>query len=180
MTGVQTCALPISTGARLAGAGQKGKSSLQQSIRARQDPFVNRELSLLAFNERVLAQAEDTKVPLLERLRYLTIVSNNLDEFFEIRVAELKQLAESPSASLEILQTLAAVQLRARALVRRQYGLLNRELLPRLRGQGVVIHLSEEWNPSQREWAEQFFHSEVEPLLTPIALDPVQIGRAHV
>jgi len=161
------------TGARLAGAGQKGKSSLQQSIRARQDPFVNRELSLLAFNERVLAQAEDTKVPLLERLRYLTIVSNNLDEFFEIRVAELKQLAESPSASLEILQTLAAVQLRARALVRRQYGLLNRELLPRLREQGVVIHLSEEWSPSQREWAEQFFHSEVEPLLTPIALDPV-------
>ncbi|MFM7660251.1 MAG: polyphosphate kinase 1 [Betaproteobacteria bacterium] len=161
------------TGARLAGAGHKGKSKLQQNISARRDPFVNRELSLLAFNERVLAQAEDPQVPLLERLRYLTIVSNNLDEFFEIRVAELKQLADSPSASLETLQTLDAVQLRARSLVRRQYGLLNRELLPKLREQGVVIHLSEEWSPAQREWAEQFFHSEVEPLLTPIALDPV-------
>jgi len=161
------------TGARLAGAGHKGKSKLQQNISARRDPFVNRELSLLAFNERVLAQAEDPQVPLLERLRYLTIVSNNLDEFFEIRVAELKQLADSPSASLETLQTLDAVQLRARSMVRRQYGLLNRELLPKLREQGVVIHLSEEWSPAQREWAEQFFHSEVEPLLTPIALDPV-------
>ena len=161
------------TGARLAGAGHKGKSKLQQNISARRDPFVNRELSLLAFNERVLAQAEDPQVPLLERLRYLTIVSNNLDEFFEIRVAELKQLADSPSVSLETLQTLDAVQLRARSVVRRQYGLLNRELLPKLREQGVVIHLSEEWSPAQREWAEQFFHSEVEPLLTPIALDPV-------
>lgn len=161
------------TGARLAATGHKGKSSVQQNNRARSDPFVNRELALLAFNERVLAQAEDPQVPLLERLRYLTIVSNNLDEFFEIRVAELKQLATSPSVSLETLQTLDAVQLRARTLVRRQYGLLNRALLPRLREQGVAIHLSEEWNASQRAWAEAFFHSDVEPLLTPIALDPV-------
>ena len=170
---VNTRAANSRTGARLAGAGQKGKSTLQESIRARQDPFVNRELSLLAFNERVLAQAEDPRVPLLERLRYLTIVSNNLDEFFEIRVGELKQLAASPSASLDVLQTMDAVRVRARALVRRQYALLNRALLPRLRVLGVVIHLSEEWNATQREWAEQFFHHEVEPLLTPIALDPV-------
>jgi len=137
------------------------------------DPFVNRELALLAFNERVLAQAEDPRVPPLERLRYLTIVSNNLDEFFEIRVAELKQLAEGHQENADAIRVLKAVRKRAGALVRRQYALLNRELLPALQAEGVVIHLSEHWTPALRQWAEQFFHSEVEPLLTPIALDPV-------
>jgi len=165
--------LKRSTGARLTAARKKGKSGEESDVNPRQGAFINRELSLLAFNERVLAQAEDPQVPILERLRYLTIVSNNLDEFFEIRVAELKRHASGPSATAEVLHMFEAVQIRARALVRRQYRLLNGELLPCLHEQGVVIHLSEEWNQAQRNWAEQFFHNEVEPLLTPIALDPV-------
>lgn len=134
--------------------------------------LLNRELGILAFNERVLAQAEDPDMPLLERLRFLTIVSNNLDEFFEIRIAELKQLrlrgrepAESRAARDEIVA-------RARRLVERQYALLNNTILPALATHGVVIHLSGTWTEAQRAWAERYFDSEVEPLLTPIALDP--------
>ena len=134
--------------------------------------LLNRELGILAFNERVLAQAEDPAMPLLERLRYLTIVSNNLDEFFEIRVAELKQLrlrGREPAGAREVREEIVA---RARKLVERQYGLLNNTILPALAEQGTVIHLSGTWTEAQRAWAERYFDSEVEPLLTPIALDP--------
>jgi polyphosphate kinase len=136
---------------------------------------LNRELGILAFNERVLALAEDASIPLLERLRYLTIVSNNLDELFEVRVAELQELVRAESASAEpggAAATLSAVSERARRLVARQYGLLNATLTPALAAQGIVMLLSTMWNDAQREWAEQVFVSDIEPLLTPIALDP--------
>jgi polyphosphate kinase len=139
--------------------------------------LLNRELGLLAFNERVLELSDDPAIPLLERLRYLTIVSNNLDELFEVRVAELKELVRAdPNAMLDaapVADVLRAVSERAGRLIALQYQLLNRTLTPALAAQGVVIHLSSTWNAAQREWAEQVFLTEIEPLLTPIALDPV-------
>jgi polyphosphate kinase len=135
--------------------------------------LLNRELGLLKFNERVLAMAADERVPALERLRYITIVSSNLDEFFEIRVAELQQLArlgrdDAPGhdAALDTIATAA------RMLVARQYRLLNEAVLPRLAADGVVVLLSQHWDDAQRRWAERVFDDEIEPLLTPIALDP--------
>jgi polyphosphate kinase len=159
-------------------------SSSADEFRLAVEPFseppslrlLNRELGMLAFNERVLALAEDPVIPLLERLRYLTIVSGNLDELFEIRVAELKELlrddANAQIDSGPVSEALRAVTARAGRLVARQYELLNRELTPALAAQGVVIHLSPTWNDAQRSWAERLFVDEIEPLLTPIALDP--------
>ena len=138
--------------------------------------LLNRELGILAFNERVLALADDPAIPLLERLRYLTIVSNTLDELFEVRVAELKELMRAdPTAQLDagpVADALIAVAERSNRLVARQYQLLNDTLTPALAAQGIVILLSTMWNEAQRAWAEQVFESEIEPLLTPIALDP--------
>jgi len=138
--------------------------------------FLNRELGMLAFNERVLAQAEDEALPLLERLRYLTIVSNNLDELFEVRVAELKELMHvdpmTPLDSGPVSEALELVAGRARHLVERQYGLLNGVLLPALATEGIRILMSTDWTERQRAWAEKVFLDQIEPLLTPIALDP--------
>ena len=131
---------------------------------------------MLAFNERVLAQAEDDTLPLLERLRYLTIVSNNLDELFEVRVAELKELMRAdpmtPLDSGPVSEALFSVAERARNLVDRQYLLLNQTLLPALAGEGIRILISTDWTDRQRAWAEKVFLEQIEPLLTPIALDP--------
>ena len=138
--------------------------------------LLNRELGLLAFNERVLALADDPSIPSLERLRYLTIVSNNLDELFEVRVAELKELVRAdPLAQIDgqpVAESLRAVSQRARRLVSRQYSLLHETLTPLLAREGIVILMSTAWNAEQRAWAESVFDSEIEPLLTPIALDP--------
>ncbi|MFN7643664.1 MAG: polyphosphate kinase 1 [Burkholderiales bacterium] len=138
--------------------------------------LLNRELGILAFNERVLALSEDPSIPLLERLRYLTIVSNNLDELFEVRVAELKELVRAdPMVQLDgvpVADSLRAVAERAGRLVARQYVLLNRTLTPAMASKGIVMLLSSAWTDTQRAWAEQVFDDEIEPLLTPIALDP--------
>ena len=138
--------------------------------------LLNRELGMLAFNERVLAQAEDDSLPLLERLRYLTIVSNNLDELFEVRVAELKELMRAdpmtPLDSGPVSEALFSVAERARNLVDRQYLLLNQTLLPALAREGIRILMSTDWTDRQRAWAQKVFLDQIEPLLTPIALDP--------
>jgi polyphosphate kinase len=128
-------------------------------------PYVNREQGILSFNERVLSLAEDKKMPLLERLRFLTIVSSNLDEFFEVRVAELKQIAKD---------TIPSIHARANALITRQYQLLNDDILPALAEVGVVFHPSHSWNKVQRNWAATIFHTLIEPVLTPVALDPAR------
>ncbi len=139
--------------------------------------FLNRELGLLEFNRRVLAQAEDTQVPLLERLKYLCIVSSNLDEFFEIRVAGLKEqvrmggLATGPDG-LEATQILKRLFAPTHQLIARQYELFNRELVPALAGQGVKFLRRTQWNPAQQAWVKDFFMREVMPVLTPIGLDP--------
>ncbi len=126
-------------------------------------PYINREQGILSFNERVLALAHDKKIPLLERLRFLTIVSSNLDEFFEVRVAELKQLAP---AEIE------PIYARASALIAAQYRLLNKELLPALAAQGVNLFLSHTWTTAQKQWAQREFETSIEPVLTPLAINP--------
>jgi polyphosphate kinase len=139
--------------------------------------FINRELSALEFNQRVLAQALDTSVPLLERLRFLCISSSNLDEFFEIRVAGIKQLLESGSTERSSdgqtpAEQLEAVHERASKLVADQYACLNDVLFPALRAAGIVVVPRGDFVGSTREWLERYFVSEIEPVVTPLALDP--------
>lgn len=139
--------------------------------------FLNRELGLLEFNRRVLAQAEDVSVPLLERLKYLCIVSSNLDEFFEIRVAGLKEqaklggLAAGPDG-LEATQILKRLHAPTHQLIARQYQLFNEELVPALAQQGIKFLRRTHWSEAQQAWVKDFFLREVMPVLTPIGLDP--------
>jgi polyphosphate kinase len=149
---------------------------LALDTRITNDLFLNRELGLLAFNRRVLHMAEDESTPLLERLRYLCIVSSNLDEFFEIRVAGLKQqINEGVSISgpdgLSPLDVYHKVQKEAHRLIERQYQLLNDEVLPRLAGEGICFHRRGNWTDEQRAWARDYFFREILPVLTPIGLD---------
>jgi polyphosphate kinase len=139
--------------------------------------FINRELGQLEFNRRVLAQAENPVVPLLERLKYLCIVSSNLDEFFEIRVAGLKEqiaLSGVPAGAdgMDAKQTLKRVREDVTRLVSRQYQVLNDEIFPALETEGVRFLRRTIWNEAQRAWVREFFFDEVMPVLTPIGLDP--------
>ncbi|KFC61392.1 polyphosphate kinase 1 [Massilia sp. LC238] len=138
--------------------------------------FLNRELSLLEFNRRVVAQAEDPSMPLLERLRFLTIVSGNLDEFFEVRVASLlaqhQMEAGHNGIPHALASTLERASLECRTLIERQYKLFNHEILPLLSENGIHMLRRGERNAAQRAWVKQFFDREVRPLLTPIGLDP--------
>ncbi|MFV0371878.1 MAG: polyphosphate kinase 1 [Azonexus sp.] len=138
---------------------------------------LTRELCLLAFNRRVLAQAADERVPLLERLRFLSIVSSNLDEFFEIRVSGLKEQIRSQMSLATIdgktaLETFRLVATETHAIVDEQYTLLNAVILPALAEEGIRFLPRATWNEAQREWIRQFFQREMVPVLTPIGLDP--------
>lgn len=136
-----------------------------------------REMSLLQFNRRVLAQAEDPRVPLLERLRYLCIVSSNLDEFFEVRIAYLKREHKARpnmllDSGLTPAETIASTTSAVREIIRDQYHVLNEELFPALRREGIWFYRRKEWSSAQREWIESYFDKEILPILTPIGLDP--------
>jgi len=136
-------------------------------------PLLDRDHSILAFNERVLDWAHRPQVPLLERLRFLCIVSSNLDEFFEIRAAP--HLAASQSAEHKGPYTVASFEALATAahdLVARQYALYNDELMPAFGEQGIKIIAHGERNAVQRQWVKQYFEREVRPLLIPVGLDP--------
>ena len=139
--------------------------------------FLNRELSLLEFNRRVLAQARDTGLPLLERLRFLTICGTNLDEFFEIRVAGLKEqvtygVQPLQSDGLTPQETLRRIALAARELVSEQYRVLNEELLPALAEQRIQLVRRGSWSEEDGRWIKRYFMSEVLPILTPVGIDP--------
>ena len=141
------------------------------------DKYINRELSLLEFNHRVLAQARDESVPLLERLRFLCISCTNLDEFFEVRVAGLKQRVEigaRPTGPDEILpqQLLDQIRQRALILVGEQYQLLNDVLLPRLAEEQIHFIERGNWTDEQTAWLADFYNREIVPVLTPLTLDP--------
>ncbi|HTV50598.1 MAG TPA: polyphosphate kinase 1, partial [Steroidobacteraceae bacterium] len=141
--------------------------------------YINRELSFLEFNQRVLALALEESVPLLERLKFLCISSSNLDEFFEIRVAGLKHLHELGSAqlapdALTIPEQLAAIHERSLRLVSEQYRCLNEVLLPALRSAGIGLVARADWTAETHRWLEQYFELEVEPVLSPLGLDPAR------
>ena len=141
------------------------------------DLYINRELSQFEFSKRVFAQAVDPEVPLLERLRFLCITCTNLDEFFEIRVAALKQRIEigAPAQGPEKLsaqQVFDAIRHGMLGIVQQQYELLNNVLFPALTKAGVQFLQSEEWNAEQREWLRDYFLEQVVPVLTPLTFDP--------
>ncbi len=138
---------------------------------------INRELSLLEFNRRVLALAENGAVPLLERLRFLCIVGSNLDEFFEIRIAGVKEQlrAKVPPSGMtlqEARELFTKLGDDARALIADQYRVLNDQVLPALDRAGVRLIRRTEFTDAAKAWAAKYFEREVRPLLTPIGLDP--------
>lgn len=139
--------------------------------------YINREFSLMEFNRRVLAMAADESVPLLERLRFLTISCSNMDEFFEVRVSGVKQ---QKAAGVELIgpdevrpqEALAHIHKVTREMVSEQYRVFNDVLIPKLAERGIRILRRVNWTPEQSAWAEDYFKREVQPLLTPIGLDP--------
>ena len=143
------------------------------------DHYINRELSALEFNRRVIQQAADSNVPLLERLKFLCIVSTNLDEFFEIRVSGLKQRAEAGSVPtgpdmLTPQQLIREIAQIARGMVTQQYRLLNEELIPAMAREGIRFIRRDNWTDVQRDWLKRYFQEQVEPTLSPISLDPAR------
>lgn len=136
-------------------------------------PFLDRDHSILAFNERVLDWAHRRDVPLLERLRYLTIVSSNLDEFFEVRAAP--HLTANQAADHKgpyTVQSFEALAAAAHKLVDRQYALYNDELMPAFAKEGIEIVSHGERTAAQKAWVHEYFEREVRPLLIPVGLDP--------
>lgn len=159
------------------GVSEHGVIDLNNGDLNNPDYYLNRELSLLQFNLRVLEQAMDENHPLMERLNFLLIFSSNMDEFFEIRVAGLKNKLEThtgqpgPDGMLpdELLKAISAITHEA---VDRQYRILNDVLLPALREEGVDFLRREDWTEAQIEWVKKYFREQIYPVLTPIALDP--------
>jgi len=139
--------------------------------------YLNRELSQLAFNVRVLAQARDPSVPLLERLRFLCISCTNLDEFFEIRAATVRTALQfggpTPPDGLSPGQALELIHEKAGELVQAQYRHWNEHLRPELHQAGIRILSRESWNAGQKRWLHKYFRDELLPVLSPLGLDPM-------
>ncbi len=138
--------------------------------------FINRELSWIEFNRRVLEEAEDSSQPLLERVKFLGIVSSNLDEFFEIRVAGIKQQIASETSDvgpdgMSPTDTFNAIQRGVHEMVKTQYALWNDELVPLLKENNIRIRQSADLNAKRAAWAQRYFQQEVFPMLTPLAVD---------
>jgi len=151
--------------------------------------FINRELSWLAFNRRVLEEAQDQRQPLIERVKFLTIFSSNLDEFFEIRVAGIKQQIESETSDvgpdgLSPTELFDRIQKTVRGLVATQYALWKNELQPELAKNGIYVREIAELPAKREAWAHRYFQQEVFPMLTPLAVDashpfPHLLNRSH-
>src|SRR5262245_38457776 len=139
--------------------------------------FINRELSWLEFNQRVLDQALDPANPLLERLKFFCIVSSNLDEFFEVRVAGIKQQIESDAVGrstdgLTATETFKAVARRVHRMVEDQFACWREQLKPELDRRGIRILEMSGLDDADRRWLEEYCRAQVLPVLTPLAIDP--------
>ncbi|APF02164.1 TPA: polyphosphate kinase 1 [Legionella pneumophila] len=140
------------------------------------DYYINREFSAIAFNQRVLMLANDERVPLLERMRFLSICSSNLDEFFEIRVAGLKEKIAMSSGKLTIDglradEAFSQISQKAHALIDQLYSIFNKQLLPALRKENIHFLETEQWTDDIHLWAKHYFKHEILPVISPIALD---------
>lgn len=140
------------------------------------DYYINREFSVLAFNARVLELANDERVPLLERMRYLCICSSNLDEFFEIRVAGLKEKLAVSSRKLSIdgltaEAMLSQISKKMHLLIDNLYSIFNKELLPAMRKENIHFYDTKDWTEDIHLWAKHYFKNEILPIVSPIALD---------
>ena len=139
--------------------------------------YVNRELSRLDFDERVLAMAEDPKLPVLERVQFLAIFSQNLDDFFQVRVAGLKEqvlaaVAVASPDGMSPLEQLKAIRARVESLVERQVGLFNREIAPALAESGITVVRANEVTKRELSHLHSVFRQQIFPVLTPLAVDP--------
>src|SRR5437588_2919553 len=151
--------------------------------------FINRELSWLEFNRRVLEEAQDATQPLIERVKFLTIFSSNLDEFFEIRVAGIKQQIESETSDvgpdgLSPTETFNSIRRVVSELIATQYTLWNNELLPELAKNGIRVREVSQLSAKRAAWAHRYFQKEVFPMLTPLAVDashpfPQLLNKSH-
>src|SRR6202023_637496 len=151
--------------------------------------FINRELSWLEFNRRVVEEAQDPTHPMLERVKFLTIFSSNLDEFFEIRVAGIKQQIESETSDvgpdgLSPTDTFNNIQRVVRELVTTEYALWKDELVPQLSKNGIRIRDVAQLSAKRAAWARRYFQEEVVPMLTPLAVDashpfPQLLNKSH-
>ncbi len=148
-------------------------SKVETSFANERPALLDRDQSILSFNERVLDWAHRPEVPVLERLRYLCIVSSNLDEFFEVRAEPHVMGSLQGLKSGEYTEaSLAALAEKTSAMVARQYALYNDDLLPTLQRKGYRILSHGERNAAQRQWVRSYFQREVQPLLVPVGLDP--------
>ncbi len=141
------------------------------------DLYNNRELSLLEFNRRVLAMSKDPETPLLERLKFMTITSANMDEFFEIRIAGLKQQIAFASVqtgpdNFSPFDQLKRISEAAHDLIEEQYRILNKQLIPELEEAGIRFLRRTSWDEKTAAWIKRYFNHEVFPVLSPIGLDP--------
>ena len=139
--------------------------------------YENRELSWIRFDHRVLSEARDKSIPLLERMKFVSITSSNLDEFFMVRVASLKDMVHAgykkkDIAGMTALQQLEAIDKAARELVELQYSTYNRSLLPQLNAQGIsIIHSYDALTEEQKNFVDTYFDENIYPVLTPMAVD---------
>jgi polyphosphate kinase len=139
--------------------------------------YLNRELSRLDFDERVLAMAEDTRLPLLERVRFLAIFSQNLDDFFQVRVAGLKEqvlaaVAVASPDGMSPLEQLRSIRTRVEGLVERQVGLFNRDMVPALAEAGIALVRADQVSKRELSQLHTVFRQQIFPVLTPLAVDP--------
>ena len=139
--------------------------------------YTNRELSWILFNKRVLSEARDKQIPLFERLKFLSITASNLDEFYMVRVASLKDQVHAGYEKTDIAgmgprEQLKEISVQTHELVRSQYSTLNRSLLPALEKVGLHLVMEhEKLNEEQQEYVDRYFEDNVYPVLTPMAMD---------
>ena len=139
-------------------------------------PYTDRELSWLSFNERVLEEAYEKENPVLERAKFLAITASNLDEFFMVRVAGLKEQVRSGYKKLSLAdqtpaQQLKAIEIRAHEFCTKQYNCLTHSIIPMLRRNGILILKYDDLNEEQRDYLDKYYESTLFPVLTPLAID---------